>query len=327
MTITYVEPKRVFILGAGVSASCGYPLLKDMLYKIIGYAKKEGKDISKIIEFIKYICPTFNEEDNNYPNMEEFLNLSETMYYLSLSGKPPQQSNKMKLRRHPAFNEEQIEDLINQILQLLTEYFFSICKQPISSHMKHFIESLNDSDDAIITFNYDLSVEKVLKEYNKEWDYSLNETPSYQNGSIILLKPHGSINWKKVNEGKYGKIDVCATEEMIDQKTIPYIIPPITKKERLCKEIELIWNNFLNYLVSAKEIYFYGYSIPEADLYTKFMIKLAIQENYFLSNKNQKVKIIVVNPDEKICSRYTNIIGSKFDFIIKKFESLYYKNN
>ena len=94
--------------------------------------------------------------------------------------------------------------------------------------------------------------------------------------SVKLLKLHGSINWKT-----------------IDGKT--FIVPPTWNKSD--PEIRLLWEKAYTELMTAKRVIVIGYSFPEADIYVKSLLGLALNENKILQN------IYFVNPDKDLAKR------------------------
>jgi hypothetical protein len=67
--------RRVFLLGAGASKSCGLPLTNELFPLAISEIAK-GKTRKLIREFIKYQYPHFDRRWRNYPPFEEFLSFS-----------------------------------------------------------------------------------------------------------------------------------------------------------------------------------------------------------------------------------------------------------
>jgi hypothetical protein len=69
---------RVFIMGAGVSASCGIAVANEILREAV--MQMESPDWVKtdqIHKLLRYLYPNFDTSIRNYPNIEDFLNLLE----------------------------------------------------------------------------------------------------------------------------------------------------------------------------------------------------------------------------------------------------------
>jgi hypothetical protein len=72
------ERLRVVILGAGVSASCGIPVAKDILREsMIMLAQADMNATKEVHSLLNYLYPDFHKAYRNYPNIEDFLNLVE----------------------------------------------------------------------------------------------------------------------------------------------------------------------------------------------------------------------------------------------------------
>jgi hypothetical protein len=68
----------VYILGAGVSASCGIPVARDIfraaMLKLRVDAPERAREVHKLL---LYLYPGFDRHLRTYPNIEDFLNLLE----------------------------------------------------------------------------------------------------------------------------------------------------------------------------------------------------------------------------------------------------------
>jgi hypothetical protein len=70
--------KRVFVIGAGVSASCDIPVARDILRRaILALRQRSAADAKHVHDLLQFIYPAFDEELGTYPNIEDFLNLIE----------------------------------------------------------------------------------------------------------------------------------------------------------------------------------------------------------------------------------------------------------
>jgi len=66
---------RVFILGAGVSASCGIPVTEGLFSGVMETNDRlSSDDKQEIHRLLTYLYPGFDPRLENYPNIEEFLN-------------------------------------------------------------------------------------------------------------------------------------------------------------------------------------------------------------------------------------------------------------
>jgi hypothetical protein len=84
-----------------------------------------------------------------------------------------------------------------KVREALPIWFREIHQNPARAYAQ-FAETVVQPGDVIITFNYDDSLERELKRVGK-WDiwrgYGFQVGTSGQQGQVLVLKLHGSINW------------------------------------------------------------------------------------------------------------------------------------
>lgn len=155
-----------------------------------------------------------------------------------------------------------------------------------------------------ITTNYDLLMDSaiLLNNFNIDYGFRNLENSNTTSKSIPLYKVYGSLNWKycdvcdnliissKVEDGILRSIfreDYTCTICNNQFKSI--IVPPTFYKEINNYYLNNIYHNINKTLYEIDHIIFCGYSMPDADLYIKFILKRA--ELY----KERPFKVTVVN--------------------------------
>ena len=196
---------------------------------------------------------------------------------------------------------------------------------------KIFDDLLIDSS-SIITFNYDLVLEKFLfkKKYwlpKDGYGFSLKELPeinsvySNQFSKIQIYKMHGSINWDPADEffrshlkftwfddknnfffPGYLKVEERRNWEYKGLHPPRGWILPSWVKQFLFDEMVQVWNKAFNALSKADKIIFIGYSLPRADS-AVYSILSAIDWN----NK----KVTLIDP-------FANELLNNYSFILRK---------
>lgn len=296
---------EIFILGSGFSKAINenMPLTNNLKNDIEAKIKTsntyfnweiynsliENKNISDFEEIISLLFQNFpwksDEEQNNYYSI--FLTFSK---FLSIIIKEKQETNNYKT---------------NPIL-------------------KKFIDYIKKNKSIIITFNYDTILETAAQptlgpimspnEYYKMPITKLVDriasgaTAKYGEDIFRLLKLHGSINWYYSGQRLYQPLQVYLEigypwekdEEIAKKDLYPLIIPPVFDKTSFMNLnfVNVIWRDAKEFLYNADRIYIIGYSIPDADLNIKLMLKTCIKKD---------AEIILVNTDESIISRVKNI--------------------
>jgi len=205
---------------------------------------------------------------------------------------------------------------------------------------------------AFITTNYDTLIDNALEDtarapdppqQDSPVDYGLNSTePSLtenSRGTIVpLYKIHGSLNWLYcpvcsdmiVTRGAdiiTRLQDTMSTARCTHCDTIrePIVVPPTYYKDLSNVYLALVWNNAVKTLREAVHLVFCGYSMPDADMHVKYLIKTA-QLNR--GSESDPLQITLVNtyagknePDKRSdLDRYSRFFGSSVTDSSKSFE-------
>jgi hypothetical protein len=171
---------RVFVLGAGVSASCGIPVAQRLLSAAMDYLQDEdGPRRDRIHKLLDYLYPGFSISMRNYPNIEDFLNLIEMA----------QQFNTEDFIESSLWRAGDLKEIHAMVLQAVTDYLWAAMKHCNLEPLKQFVTRILRKGDTIVTFNWDVTLETVLE---NDSDLSFWYEPSTD---VLMLKPHGSLDW------------------------------------------------------------------------------------------------------------------------------------
>lgn len=149
-------------------------------------------------------------------------------------------------------------------------------------------------DDCVVSFNYDLLVERLMEELGKRYMHSTTSSmDAAKRGSILLCKPHGSLSWKTLVPESGRRTEILAktlSEKEIGrrqgetQTTQPGIIAPVPFKEQIAiPELQSDVPDFFNLLVAqwkdmidevskASSLTFMGYRFPAEDLHAQYIL-------------------------------------------------------
>jgi len=160
----------------------------------------------------------------------------------------------------------------------------------------------------IITFNYDLILDHALQRLNIRPHYALDPglTQKYELTAeervCSVLKLHGSTNWgvcgncqKRivVLQGKITDTPEQFRQETCDkchaQRFQPLLIPPSWDKSEYQTIMAPVWAKAVDELRCATRICIIGYSMPQSDLFFKYLLTLALSQNHRL------FKLVVVD--------------------------------
>lgn len=158
---------RVFVLGAGASVHAGYPLNKDLGPKLVKWAAENPPPQ----DFPFWI------DDAELAKYGPLNDIEQVVTTLEAS--------------------EHTSNTLAGLREALCAYFDSI--RPGEAKLyRRFAEAVVQSGDVIITFNYDVSLDRELRRARK-WEvgdgYGFDRIPSLQPSPTKLLKLHGSTNW------------------------------------------------------------------------------------------------------------------------------------
>ena len=220
---------RLLILGAGASHGHGFkhcarpPLSQSFFNHPIHDEIVNGYD-----ELFNYITKVMNYESYENLDIEKIYTELEASWLLQgLSWKAILQKYGPKfVLTNPL---DLFKSYILDMIYISTEWL----QKGACPYHKAIVERLLSKGDAIISFNYDLIADVALQKacnWNEFTGYGFNAKTSilygrrYYASDIVLLKPHGSINWMKAydDESKDAWIRVIPINESLMGKTGVY---------------------------------------------------------------------------------------------------------
>lgn len=294
---------RIFILGSGFSVKAGAPLSRTVLQAIF-HSERMTPALSRLYSYLT---------DFLFGGRQEWIAISDFEEVLS----------RLDLIRHykpyPDVDYSKVslyEDLlVKEFTQLLLPQNIS----PRDSAYESF-KKLIDVNDTFISFNYDLVLETILMSMGKSYNYNLADTgpDMVLDRPVNLLKLHGSINLfycpvcgevlqsgYPESEGRAaagGFCPLCAQQGQ-SIKLRHFIIAPTLFKSFTLPALRRLWYKALENLVSAAELYFIGYSLPEADILSYQLLDFGRR----MCKKQQDV--YVINGPRSVPERFRHIYG------------------
>lgn len=268
---------RVFLLGSGFSVAAGAPLSRDVLGKIFSNNSKTG-EVAQLETWLDDHLFHKHPHGCRQADFEEVISRLELFEHFS------EQDSKNK------------RELEQKISILLTEFIRLLQPEQLQESLDcydYFARKLLPND-VIITFNYDLVMERALERNQLGVNYHLFLTGSpfnpnqknHRNKTYIpVLKLHGSINL--VFCTKCYHIQQAFSSNMLCTKcrftTLPgerpalrpFLIAPTLFKSYTLPDLRRIWHTAYKYLSMAKELVIIGYSLPDADILTAQLLDFA----------------------------------------------------
>lgn len=317
---------RVFVLGAGASASCGLPVAQYLLGKALAHLQGiNGKMSDGITDLLEYLYPNFNVAQRNYPNIEDFMNLIEMAM----------EFNSEAYIRSSLWPTGRLQRVNGHIIQMITDYIWNMMQTCRAEPVDKFVAECLRPGDTIVTFNWDLTVEKALERSKNDLDFWY--TPSTD---VLLLKPHGSIDWfrkadlPKTLSNPVRKIDdelyvypefTLARNEQLKGIT-PVIVPPVShkdfKRHRFFKET---WRRVYRKIAAATDVFFIGYSLPKEDQFARLVLSRALLNNRrrIEKAKAKPLNVTVVNPDEGAQVTFMKLLGQGGSVNLRYFQTTF----
>ena len=169
---------RVYIIGAGASVYYGLPTLKTLAAVLLESLTRTDRDILETAIRESFPNEASAGQSVDYEELLNRLN-PEALVYLELAGVSPPDSP----RRRAAF----------LALRGLHDYLLDRCR--VAANQTGPLDALVKGIDArsvIVSFNWDVLLELAVLRAGRRYSYL---PPKLSDNDVLLLKPHGSINW------------------------------------------------------------------------------------------------------------------------------------
>ncbi len=302
--------KTVYVLGAGFSRDAGCPTVSEFISKkTISRLKKtlnaaEKKKLKSLQSYWDYRI----EEGYCESNIESVFNhVSAARYLFMESTTESDESN------------YDAENIYNDLQWFILKTLKESTKKKIPKEYEKFVKEILQPQDVIISFNYDLILEKTFIDSNISIDYGISEP---EKDDRLILKLHGSANWvycKNCNHS-YPTNDYSGLDTLLGKikcnnckknNLKPILIPPTMYKDYQDQElggmIQGLWARANEELYTADNIVFIGFSMAQTDAYAQELFKLS-------SNMNPELEIyFVVNNSisSKLKNNYRNALVNR----------------
>jgi hypothetical protein len=144
--------------------------------------------------------------------------------------------------------------------------------------------SLDPKRDTVISFNYDLVVEKLAaQEHSKlkvlmpeECPQVASDTKELPQDVVPVLKLHGSVDWRKSESGGIERGDLHNI--LADENSAPFIAAPGRSKQDAVGELKPLWESARRRLRQAGALVILGYGFPATDTKARTEIQTAFSD-------------------------------------------------
>jgi NAD-dependent SIR2 family protein deacetylase len=343
--------RNVYLLGAGFSAAAGAPLIHNFLDVASALWEDpdtplttlQRQDFETVFEFRREMAQAREKVRIDLDNVEHLFGLVEIAHRLSTASQSVRRAiltliattleltTSKNAVSHISFNSRKDA---SSYLTSLPVYRRDPMNSPptysadVYSHFAALVGGLLDPPDTrkkhhdtIITFNYDLVIDRALRAMGLRVSYHLPESEQLSTEtSVSVLKLHGSVNWaacELCGGAQVTPIDqpVISTKvsskcSKCDQILRPLLIPPSWNKAGSdmfgADAVTTLWSEAENALATATRICVIGYSVPETDAFFRYLLTLALSRNHHLH------ALIVIDPSSAVDEKYQTFLEPIF---------------
>lgn len=169
------------------------------------------------------------------------------------------------------------------------------------------------SQDAILTFNYDLVPERSIMKLNPPpfgpWLYGFARRPKSAGKIPQLTKLHGSVNWRTgqngsptVNQTSWG--DFLESPGYRAKGSSFSIMLPYWDKKIENAPWRNIWRSTAEHLQKTTHLLIWGYSLPLTDLKARALIDLCLR-----NQDHGALRVCVVDHSEEVLDRWHDLFA------------------
>lgn len=264
----------IIFLGAGASKTQGAPLQNELFLEYFREFKDRKDANYNILE--DFFSKTYNinvRDANLYPTFEEILGLlytaqrNQLSFYYDID----------KIKEAIIFS---VGETLDKKMDQKTTYHERLIRN---------LGEINRLDEiTFVTTNYDMLMDRAIHKNKLNIDYGIYSTDYFpESPEIPLYKIYGSLNWlycDVCDEFYASSNDKSILKNMVDNKLRCegcgnryqiLLVPPTYYKEITNYHLNYIYHCLNKKLYEVENLIFCGYSLPDADIYIKFIIKKA----------------------------------------------------
>lgn len=324
--------KHVYILGAGFSRPLGGPLFNDLLSKVpfdevsTEFFSLSDNEMSRCISSAGQRITEIRLKGLFASNAEELLEQLDSLAETKIRSWMQQVFDVFggHSQNEPHLYFQTLCGYLAKRLAIETSDFL----QHVPKESERWIPYDNwakdlTKDDSIITFNYDLLVERVFNRKGLSL-YRPTGQPSSNDSDPKLFKLHGSNDWFIEDSRFYVSTSESDWREKIRSENFKVILGlPGCGKSQLKKELlSSVWDQAAKAIQEANVVSIVGYSLPATDNVAREFIL----ENLLAGVENKLSVNVVLGPNihSENAVRIKEMLGQLFggDELLKDFNFL-----
>ena len=317
----YMAQNRVFILGAGFSASAGIPLTSDLLRNSMRIFEVECNGIFQRVEgYAKEL--QWQTDDKPDFSQVSFSDLCTHLEFVELN----------------EFAGGERWSNVGSREKLALRFYLAKCIAAVTPKADaipnlyiEFAKQLHDRD-LVISFNWDCLLELAILRVGKTYNYNFGDQ------GIQLIKPHGSINWRLNEPENLGvpsntlqwqpigfaqgliEQEIWHTGRLLDGsvwnqyrplgEVQPFLVLPGYGKAFDVRSNATLWYRPGFAFMASRDIYIIGLGLAEDDHFIRsfFLDRLPVG----------KRQIFIINPDKRASENYAFALRSKNSVLLNE---------
>jgi hypothetical protein len=270
------EPATTFVLGAGFSVEQQYPLVRGLTERVVHFLEAERHARYQV----------FLDHDPSLGYAQFYEGLS----HVNPNGALGFEEILVTLAKHlPDAHREDPCHVTNEVLRIGVArllWCINCFTWRVASCYQHFARRLLAANGTwhVVTFNWDILVERAITEAVGKWRYALTGEPT----TVAVIKPHGSINWsaheqspkwsaqysdwEPIGPGSKlsfdGKQPLCNQDmEEINTDFRYCLYPGDPDLPSTNSDLQLLWDDVTSVITASDRVVFMGYSLPTYDTF------------------------------------------------------------
>lgn len=307
-TIKIHQNHNVYILGAGFSRDAGYPLMYDFLDRMRDCLDSlppsdehpDRRAIEQVFAFRRQAAGAAYRMKLEAENIEQLFSLASA------------QSRKVAVddiiraiaatlryaestRRDARFNLFTLDPNLHRGCMAQTGWrpdqndannTFQVPAYQIFAALLNgeYCDPESNGRNTVISFNYDVILEKALEELGFTYSYPGAIITSGNERDLPILKLHGSINWGQVPASQGGSSSIAVSPdnplELPPHTDVPILTPPTWNKSGSARLAT--WDCAVRAIEEATRIIIIGFSMAPTDIHFKYLMMAGLQDNISL---------------------------------------------
>jgi hypothetical protein len=328
MSLNLENEHNVYILGAGFSFDRGLPLMRDFTQRIRDahpWLRAQGRDleakaVEAVLEYRLASTASAYHVDIDLENIEQLFSLasvsessldtsirlaiSATIDFVESTKSAPVATFELP-QSSPAPGKQWIDKGAAQTRVNGRRWEADAYQFYLACMLGRMLHAPDVSvRNTILTFNYDLVVERALHELGVPFSYGFAKqrvsydqsatcTSSATVGAVPVLKLHGSVNWAPRPGRGLGFTVFGSYADVRAINAIPALVPP-TWDKHFDYHLRAVWQTAVAALSTATRIVVLGFSMPETDLHFRYLLAASLARNISLRN------LFFVNPADDL---------------------------